>query len=516
MLRCPTQPYVLSLVPHTAPVPSQPCALCWEPQPSPCIALVPHPTLYAVPSAIPPTQMLSYCLTQPYVLCCEPHLASNATSGTIPSAEQCAVCFAEQAATPCFAHYTVSNKLFCSPCSVPPQQWALLQRVEYVGTTDTRASFTVSARVQPAGSSSHTARDASQKFAHVAVAPTWTSSHAPTARNVVSKDASQPACALGHRQYPPKPPPVTRQTPSTHLPPATQDLALPACFTCDICNDRKHTVTCSASGRKTHLTCGNLTRAQAQAMPVWHWEDYLQATLLTGNINDSSVIQETAPEDLAEALADLKWRSRLPQHVPRRLKHHLASELVDLINTAIEQRTAIAWWCLLSHAHVGFQALTRAFSSRDTTSNNNTRTYLTDPGAAAQQTNSNNTPRQIRSKCTDGDIRGALRLGDIRGTLCLLITSDTVVTPTTDVIAELWTKHPPAPATEDLQQQLTSKKNCWSWLSPSLSSSSPLPLCHIWKHPGTGVFWRQPYRQLEEGQRTVTDRHWQRLLPSGL
>ena len=65
------------------------------------------------------------------------------------------------------------------------------------------------------------------------------------------------------------------------------------------------------------------------------------------------------------------------------------------------------------------------------------------PGAAPQQTDGNNALAcQIRSKCVNGDIRGALHL---------LITSDTVVTPTANVIAELQTKHPPASATEDLQ-----------------------------------------------------------------
>ena len=71
-------------------------------------------------------------------------------------------------------------------------------------------------------------------------------------------------------------------------------------------------------------------------------------------------------------------------------------------------------------------------------------TSLTDPGAAAQQIDGNDIlTRQIRFKCANGDIHGAL---------CLLTTSDTVVTPTADVIAELWTKHLPAPTTEDLQQ----------------------------------------------------------------
>ena len=75
---------------------------------------------------------------------------------------------------------------------------------------------------------------------------------------------------------------------------------------------------------------------------MWHCEDCPQATLLTENSDDAPDTQETVSVELAEALADLKRCSRVPQHMPRRLRHRLASELADLINTAIEQRMVIA------------------------------------------------------------------------------------------------------------------------------------------------------------------------------
>ena len=131
--------------------------------------------------------------------------------------------------------------------------------------------------------------------------------------------------------------------PSIHLSPATQDSAPPVCLVFGTHNDRKNTVICSGCERKTHLTCVSLTRAQVQTLLLCHCEDCLQATLLTRNINDVPDTKETAPVDLAEALANLKRRSRVQQHVPRRLRHRLAAEIADLINTAIEQRTAIAW-----------------------------------------------------------------------------------------------------------------------------------------------------------------------------
>ena len=107
--------------------------------------------------------------------------------------------------------------------------------------------------------------------------------------------------------------------------------------------------------RAAHLTCVGLTRAQANALPVWHCADCLQTTLLANTVDGAPTAQKTAPQDLADALADLERSTRVLQHVPRKDRHRVATDLAALIDAAVEQRTALAWWRMLSHAYIGLR-----------------------------------------------------------------------------------------------------------------------------------------------------------------
>lgn len=213
-----------------------------------------------------------------------------------------------------------------------------------------------------------------------------------------------------------------------------EDVAL--CHVCNRVNHLKRTVTCSQCDRIHHLTCVGITQAQAAQLPAWHCDACLRTAQQRDAVLDAPAENEIPPDDMAAALADLKASTRLLQHVPRRHRHRVASDLASAITAALEQRTSVAWWRLLSFMFRSPLAEPADPSSfTDTATRNN-------PGAATDA-NVDTLSRRVQKKCADGDIRAALRL---------LTTSDSVITPCEEVVAALRAKHPPAAPDEDLPE----------------------------------------------------------------
>ena len=134
------------------------------------------------------------------------------------------------------------------------------------------------------------------------------------------------------------------------------------------------------------------------------------------------------PVDMAAALADLKARTRVLQHVPRKHRHRIAADLASAITDALEQRSPLAWWRLLSFTYSSLLAKT---ADPPSSQSNEPRTT---PGTALS-TSEDGLTRRVMKKCADGDIRAALRL---------LTTSDCIAPSSDEVIEALRAKHPPA------------------------------------------------------------------------
>ena len=211
----------------------------------------------------------------------------------------------------------------------------------------------------------------------------------------------------------------------------------PPCFVCNSVNDRKQSLACAECQRPAHLSCIGLTRLQANTLPIWHCADCLRHSLHAGPVGDLPTTQDRTPPDLAASLADLKRRTRVPKHIPRRKRHQVASDLADLISSALSQNSASAWWKLFSYA---FTSLGSTAHHLSPLSPNTARPHPTEPNL--QHAHNDVLASQVSSKCADGDIRGALRL---------LTTPDTFAQPDTETIEALKAKHPPAAADEDLQ-----------------------------------------------------------------
>jgi len=196
-----------------------------------------------------------------------------------------------------------------------------------------------------------------------------------------------------------------------------------------------NTVTCSTCRGTFHNTCAGITRAQADSLPIWQCAPCLRQETQGDPIDDTpNTAEDTLPEDWPAALADLKNTKRVKQHVPRGLRHRVASELADHITAALDNQTAAAWWKLLSYVYGSPIAAPREPSDNHaerTPDNENTMVSTADDILA----------RSIKYKCADGDVRGALRL---------LTCSDNVATPSKETTAAIQAKHPAAPPDDDL------------------------------------------------------------------
>ena len=220
---------------------------------------------------------------------------------------------------------------------------------------------------------------------------------------------------------------------SSSQPPAADE---PLCPVCNQVNRLKKTLKCTQCDRTHHLTCVGITQAQIPQLPVWHCNGCIRAANLRDALHDELAEGEGPPNDFAAELANLKAGTRLLQHVPRRHRHRIASNLADAITTALEQRTPLSWWRLLSFLYRSplAKAADPLFSRETTTQDNHEDTTFSNEAALS---------RRVQRKCADGDIRAALRL---------LTTSDSISLPSDEVIAALRSKHPPAAPDENLPE----------------------------------------------------------------
>ena len=207
--------------------------------------------------------------------------------------------------------------------------------------------------------------------------------------------------------------------PSSQAPNADE----PLCHTCNRINPRKQTISCSQCDHIYHLNCVSITQVQAAQLSTWHCNDCLITDHLRDAVRDVPRDNQTHPDDMAAALADLKARTRLLQHVPRRHRDRIASDLAGAITAALEQRTPLARWRLFSFAYQSSLAETaNPPSDSHKTHESSSETYV------------DGLSRRVLRKCADGDIRAALRL---------LTTSGCVAPPSKELNDALRAKHPP-------------------------------------------------------------------------
>ena len=217
---------------------------------------------------------------------------------------------------------------------------------------------------------------------------------------------------------------------------ATTDEDPLLCKVCNHVNRLKRTVTCSHCDGVHHLTCVNITQAQAAQLPAWHCDACLRTAHQRDAVLDTSAENENPPNDMAAALADLKASTRLLQHVPRRHRHRVASDLASAITAALEQRTPAAWWRLFSFMfHSPLAEPAEPLPSTETGPRTNPE--------AVTRASADTISRRVQKKCADGDIRAALRL---------LTTTDSIISPSDEVVTALRAKHPPAAPDEDIPE----------------------------------------------------------------
>ena len=224
----------------------------------------------------------------------------------------------------------------------------------------------------------------------------------------------------------------------TDMVPSSQpdaDDTLP-CPVCNQVNRLKRVRTCSHCDRAYHLTCVNITQAQSSLLPVWHCDACLRATNQRDAPPDVPGSNDAPPDDMAAALADLKANTRVLDHVPRRHRHNIASDLAGAITAALEQRTPLAWWRLYSFI---FRSPIAEAADRQPSRQPATRSDPETASAASDEA----LARQVQRKCTDGDIRAALRL---------LTSPDSISHPSEETSAALRAKHPSAAPDEALPE----------------------------------------------------------------
>lgn len=184
-------------------------------------------------------------------------------------------------------------------------------------------------------------------------------------------------------------------------------------------------------------------------------------------VHNSSAENEAPSTDMIGEIAELKASTRLLQHAPRRHHHRIASELDGTITAAFEQRSPYTCW-RLHFIHRSPLAV-----PADPLSSGETVTRI-DPGAPTA-TNEAAFSRRVKRKYRDEDIRAALRI---------LSTSDSVVSPSEEVVAVLRAKHSQQHTMKPFQGSLNStnpashRRELTYWQPSSLC---PLARCRLYR-----------------------------------
>ena len=122
------------------------------------------------------------------------------------------------------------------------------------------------------------------------------------------------------------------------------------CAVCKTTNQRKRLKQCSNCNLWSHLTCVNLTRAQATCLPVWHCRQCISHPLSDQPaVSDGGVLpQRGPPSDWAESLAHLKGSVPLIQRLPKSVRGPLADRLATTIEQILQDSSTSSWWNLFS------------------------------------------------------------------------------------------------------------------------------------------------------------------------
>ena len=275
----------------------------------------------------------------------------------------------------------------------------------------------------------------------------------------------------------------------------SSDVGAPVTDPCPSCcsvNKRKRSIRCNVCGRHWHLTCVDLTRAQADDLGCWWCPTCVNNAISSPQIHpvQSPVVsqkraaQARPPEDvepgdgdLALLLAKLKQSRPVVRRIPKGARIAAAEALTLLMERAVDSGTATSWERLLCFPYATLSVPRRetsseykdvslttkikrsiaAYMDRNGDGPNSAASLLTpeerpekkgprSKTAKAQQahTTRNSDERMKRSvslKLDDGDVRGAIGL---------LASADQVTTTSNDVTEALKAKHPPMPNDLDL------------------------------------------------------------------
>ena len=187
------------------------------------------------------------------------------------------------------------------------------------------------------------------------------------------------------------------------------------------------------------------------------------------NIADlNSNPNNSVPDDIAKALANLKRRTTLYQRIPKPMRGSLAGILSDSIQDVLVHPTKQSWWNLFTFSYSYLQVAKAEPNTANPTAAQGIQSNISNFDEITKQlkslsvakeprnakkkpikrkrdtadsgeedgNDSENFRKRVLSKIIDGDVRSALRL---------LTSNDAVMKPDAETIEKLREKHPSAP-----------------------------------------------------------------------
>ena len=224
------------------------------------------------------------------------------------------------------------------------------------------------------------------------------------------------------------------------------------CAVCKTTNQRKRLKQCSNCNLWSHLTCVNLTRAQATCLPIWHCRQCISHPLSDQPaVSDGGALpQRSPPSDWAESLAHLKGSVPLIQRLPKSVRGPLADRLATTIEQILQDSSTSSWWNLFSFTFNFLRSpdkqapnhLSNAAAIRHSLNAVESSSFISPLFDNSDfHHHSSDLGRRIVGKCSDGDTWAALQL---------LTSDDAVAEYNQDTISALQSKHPPGPTSPNL------------------------------------------------------------------
>ena len=253
--------------------------------------------------------------------------------------------------------------------------------------------------------------------------------------------------------------------------PESQSQIQSACQRCTQKNNRKRKIQCKNCNTWWHLSCVRLTRSQAATLARWWCPDCMADDGPSDHLPETSqpsartrLLDETA---IAETLAKLKRHCKVIPRIPKGARIPAAEALTKLIETALTKKSAAAWSQLLRFPFSALSVPPRVSSISEVSFTTKVKRQISDymtegavhyeerPNAARRREpcavrSSTRTQQQQAGEALRKRVGAKLSDGDVKGALRLLTSGDEMVPPTAENVAILESKHPTAPADEDL------------------------------------------------------------------